>query len=79
MVDNHWFNNQYNYTVDDRYNLQKKNTEQEVDRILDKINQRGNQQPLAQGARSAGRVFEEMISDLEIFARMNRSDGSDFF
>jgi membrane associated rhomboid family serine protease len=41
MVDNQWFNNQYNYTVDDRYNLQKKNTQQEVDRILDKINQRG--------------------------------------
>ncbi len=40
-VDNHWFNNQYNYTVDDRYNLQKKNTQQEVDRILDKINQQG--------------------------------------
>jgi membrane associated rhomboid family serine protease len=41
LVDNHWFNNQYNYTVDDRYNLQKKNSQQEVDRILDKINQRG--------------------------------------
>jgi hypothetical protein len=41
FVDNHWFNNQYNYTVDDRYNLQKKNSQQEVDRILDKINQRG--------------------------------------
>jgi len=40
-IDNHWFNNQYNYTVDDRYNLQKKNSQQEVDRILDKINQRG--------------------------------------
>jgi hypothetical protein len=40
-VDNYWFNNQYNYTVDDRYNLQKKNSQQEVDRILDKINQRG--------------------------------------
>jgi membrane associated rhomboid family serine protease len=41
FVDNYWFTHKYNYTVDDRYNSQKKNTEQEVDRILDKINQRG--------------------------------------
>jgi len=40
-VDSLWFKNQYNYTVDDRYNLQKKNTQQEVDRILDKISKRG--------------------------------------
>lgn len=43
FVDNHWFTHKYNYTVDDRYNSQKKNTQQEVDRILDKINQRGIQ------------------------------------
>ena len=41
LVDNYWFKHQYNYTVDDRYNLQKKNTQQEVDRILDKISKRG--------------------------------------
>ncbi len=41
LIDNFWFKNQYNYTVDDRYNLQKKNTQQEVDRILDKISKRG--------------------------------------
>ena len=41
FVDNYWFTHKYNYTVDDRYNAKKKNTQQEVDRILDKINQRG--------------------------------------
>lgn len=41
FVDNYWFQHKYNYTVDDRYNARKKNSEQEVDRILDKINQQG--------------------------------------
>ncbi|MBS1567336.1 MAG: rhomboid family intramembrane serine protease [Bacteroidetes bacterium] len=41
LVDNLWFKNQYNYTVDDRYNIQKINTQQEVDRILDKISKKG--------------------------------------
>lgn len=41
LVDNLWFKNQYNYTVDDRYNLRKINTQQEVDRILDKISKKG--------------------------------------
>ena len=41
MVDSYWFNHNYNYTVDDRFNMQKKNTQQEVDRILDKIHQKG--------------------------------------
>lgn len=41
FVDNYWFSHKYNYTVDDRYNTKKRNSEQEVDRILDKINQQG--------------------------------------
>jgi membrane associated rhomboid family serine protease len=41
LVDNYWFTHKYNYTVDDRYNARKRNSEQEVDRILDKINQQG--------------------------------------
>ena len=41
FVDNYWFRHKYNYTVDDRYNSKKRNSEQEVDRILDKINQQG--------------------------------------
>jgi len=41
FVDNYWFTHRYNYTVDDRYNAKKRNSEQEVDRILDKINQQG--------------------------------------
>ncbi|MFT3935220.1 MAG: rhomboid family intramembrane serine protease [Chitinophagaceae bacterium] len=42
FVDNFWYNHKkYNYTVDDRYNARKRNSEQEVDRILDKINQQG--------------------------------------
>ena len=41
FVDNYWYTHRYNYTVDDRYNARKRNTEQEVDRILDKINQQG--------------------------------------
>ncbi|MEO5684666.1 MAG: rhomboid family intramembrane serine protease [Chitinophagaceae bacterium] len=41
FVDNYWFQHKYNYTVDDRYNAKKKSSQQEVDRILDKINQQG--------------------------------------
>lgn len=41
MVDNHWFMEKYNYTVDDYYNARRQNNQQELDRILDKINQRG--------------------------------------
>lgn len=41
FVDNYWYKHKYNYTVDDRYNARKRNSEQEVDRILDKINQQG--------------------------------------
>jgi membrane associated rhomboid family serine protease len=41
LVDNYWFKNQYNYTVDDHYNMRKINTQQEVDRILDKISKKG--------------------------------------
>jgi len=41
FVDNYWYTHRYNYTVDDRYNARKRNSEQEVDRILDKINQQG--------------------------------------
>lgn len=41
LVDNYWFTHQYNYTVDDRYNAMKRSSQQEVDRILDKIHQRG--------------------------------------
>jgi membrane associated rhomboid family serine protease len=41
MIDNYWYNHQYNYTVDDRYNLEKKSHQQEVDRILEKIHLKG--------------------------------------
>ena len=41
FVDNYWYKHKYNYTVDDHYNTKKRNSEQEVDRILDKINQQG--------------------------------------
>lgn len=41
MVNNHWFLQKYNYTVDDYYNAKRQNHQQELDRILDKINQQG--------------------------------------
>jgi len=41
MVDNLFYKKQHNYTVDDRYNIQKKNTQEEVDRILEKISKKG--------------------------------------
>jgi len=31
----------FNYSVDDRYNLQKLSEEEEIDRILEKINKKG--------------------------------------
>lgn len=41
LVQNTWHNQNYNYTVDDRYNSKNKNTQQEVDRILEKIHRKG--------------------------------------
>lgn len=41
FVDNFFHANNTNYTVDDRYNVQKKNTQMEVDRILEKIHKKG--------------------------------------
>jgi membrane associated rhomboid family serine protease len=41
LVDNLFHKSNYNYTVDDRYNVQKSNTQQEVDRILEKIHKKG--------------------------------------
>ncbi|TAH04129.1 MAG: rhomboid family intramembrane serine protease [Sphingobacteriales bacterium] len=41
LVQNTWHNQTYNYTVDDRYNAKEKNTQQEVDRILEKIHRKG--------------------------------------
>ncbi len=55
MVDNYWFNHNYNYTVDDRFNMQKRNTQQEVDRILDKIHQKG--------INSLSKKEKEMLED----------------
>lgn len=31
----------FNYSIDDRYNLDRLSTEKEIDRILEKINKRG--------------------------------------
>ncbi len=41
MVKNLFYKNNFNYTADDRYNVEKKNTQQEVDRILEKIHKKG--------------------------------------
>ena len=41
LVDNHYFKNHEFYTMDDRYNINKKNRQEEVDRILEKIHRRG--------------------------------------
>ena len=42
LVDNLFFKTEnYNYTVDQRYNLQKIDKQKEIDRILDKINRSG--------------------------------------
>jgi membrane associated rhomboid family serine protease len=41
MVNNLFHKNNFNYTLDDRYNEQKKNTQVEVDKILEKIHKKG--------------------------------------
>lgn len=41
LVDNHYFKHHEFYTLDDRYNIEKKNKQEEVDRILEKIHRRG--------------------------------------
>jgi hypothetical protein len=41
LVDNFFFKNYYNYTKDDKYNIQKKSKQAEIDRILEKIHNRG--------------------------------------
>jgi membrane associated rhomboid family serine protease len=41
LVDNYFFKHHYNYTLEDRYNLNKKTQQAEIDRILEKIHKRG--------------------------------------
>jgi membrane associated rhomboid family serine protease len=41
LVQNLFFKTHQNYTVDDRYNLHKRNRQEEIDRILEKIHKRG--------------------------------------
>lgn len=41
LVQNLFFKTHQNFTVDDRYNLQKRNRQEEIDRILEKIHKKG--------------------------------------
>ncbi|HYF30861.1 MAG TPA: rhomboid family intramembrane serine protease [Chitinophagaceae bacterium] len=41
MVDNRYFKKRHFHTIDDRYNIHKKQKQQEIDRILEKIHRRG--------------------------------------
>lgn len=41
LVDNLFYKHHQNYTVDDRYNISKRNRQEEIDRILEKIHKKG--------------------------------------
>jgi membrane associated rhomboid family serine protease len=41
LVENLFYKTHQNYTVDDRYNLHKRNRQEELDRILEKIHKKG--------------------------------------
>lgn len=41
LVQNLFFKTHQNYTVDDRYNIHKRNRQEEIDRILEKIHKKG--------------------------------------
>ncbi|MBO9595403.1 MAG: rhomboid family intramembrane serine protease [Niabella sp.] len=42
IIDNLWFKTHHkNYSIEDRYNEEKNNTQKEIDRILDKIHKKG--------------------------------------
>ncbi len=42
LIDNLYYNkHNYNYTLEDRYNARKKNMQDEIDELLDKINRKG--------------------------------------
>ncbi len=41
LIDNLFFKNHQNYTVEDRYNAQKRDRQKELDRLLEKIHNRG--------------------------------------
>ena len=41
LVQNLFYRTHQNYTVDDRYNIHKRNRQEEIDRILEKIHKRG--------------------------------------
>ncbi len=41
LIDNLFYKNHHNYTVEDRYNLNKINKQKELDRLLEKIHKRG--------------------------------------
>lgn len=55
LVDNMFFKRNYNYTQDDHYNMQKKSTQKEVDRILEKIH--------SKGMRSLSKHEREILED----------------
>lgn len=41
LVDNFYYNNSRTLTKEDKYNLKKKNTQEELDRVLEKIHKKG--------------------------------------
>ena len=41
LIDNLFFKNHHNYTLEDRYNVNKINRQKELDRLLEKIHKRG--------------------------------------
>lgn len=41
FIDNHYFKHHPQYTVDDRYNIEQRSRQEEVDRILEKIHKKG--------------------------------------
>lgn len=41
LIDNLFYKNHHNYTVEDRYNVNKVNRQKELDRLLEKIHKRG--------------------------------------
>lgn len=41
LVDNYFFKKHHTYTIDQKYNIQKKHKQEELDELLDKINKRG--------------------------------------
>jgi len=63
LLINNTFKRKYNYTAEDRYNSSKRNDEEEIDRILEKIHRKG-MKSLTKEEREKLKSYSESVRDV---------------